>query len=248
MISARPLRAFSAAALMAAACLASCDSEGTAPPDGDAMHITLADPDLTLVAGTAGIVRVTVVRNAFDGLITLRTEGVPSGVTVPDVVVAENETEAEMVFTATAGAAPGISDVSIRAETGIDSVPPSIRHLHLQIRPPGSFSLMCDPIAVIAGGTASTTFTVNRVGGFTGTVTLALSAPPGIVAALQPAELSGNTSTSLVTIAADRTLRPGAYSVRVTASSPGFADETFDITVTVAASSPSDQTVRPPAS
>jgi len=213
---------------------ASCDSGETAPQDDDAMHIVLTEPDLILAIGASGSVHVTVVRNAFEGLVRLRTEGVPSGVTVPEVIVAGNEFEGTLVFTATAGTTPGASDVSIRAEG--DSVPTSIRILHLQIRPTGSFSLSSDPISLVPGATASTTFSVNRIGGFTGTVTLALAAPPGLTAALQPAELVGNASTALVTVVADRSLRPGAYSLRVTASSPGFSDETFDITVTVAGS------------
>jgi hypothetical protein len=234
MISATRASGVVAFVLSAAIFAASCADEGTNPPDDDTMHITLPDPDLALTIGTSGTVRVTVIRNGFEGLLTLRTEGVPSGVTVPEVIIAENETEGTLVFTATAGATPGVSDISIRAEG--DSVTASVRILHLLIRPTGSFSLSCDPISLVPGGTASTTFNVQRIAGFTGTVTLTVSAPPGLIAALQPGELSGNASSSLVTIAADRTLRPGAYFVRVTAASPGFADETFDITVTVAGS------------
>lgn len=225
---------FITAALVAALSAASCGTEGTAPPDDQAMHIDLTDNDLTLVAGTSGIVRVTVVRNTFNGLVTLRTEGVPSGVTVADVVVTKDENEGSLVFTATAGVTPGTSDVTIRAEG--DSVLPSVRILRLQVRPPGFFSLTADPVSLVPGATASTTVSVIRNGGFTGTVSLALSAPPGIIASLQPNELSGNASTTLLTIAADRSLRPGAYSIRVTGSSPGFSDEVFDITVTVSGS------------
>jgi hypothetical protein len=85
----------------------------------------------------------------------------------------------------------------------------------------------------VPGATASTTVSVIRSGGFTGTVTLSLSAPAGIVASVTPSELVDNASTSLLIIAADRSVRPGAYTLRVTATSPGFPDETFDITVTV---------------
>ena len=218
-------------AFATALAVASCGEESTVPPDGDAMHITLPQDELTLLSGTSGTVPVTVVRNAFNGIITLRAEGVPSGVNVPEVIVHENEEQATLVFTATSGAAPGTSEVSIRAEG--DSVTTSIRILHLQIRPPGSFSISSEPVGILPGSNSSTTLTINRIGGFTGTVALQLSSVPGLVAAVQPAELSGGASTALITVAADRTIRPGAYFLRVTASSPGFADEHFDITVTV---------------
>src|SRR6185436_2643547 len=102
MISAIRARAVIAASLVAALFGASCDSGETAPQDDDAMHIVLTEPDLILAIGASGSVHVTVVRNAFEGLVRLRTEGVPSGVTVPEVIVAGNEFEGTLVFTATA--------------------------------------------------------------------------------------------------------------------------------------------------
>jgi hypothetical protein len=234
MISAMRMPAFLVATFILVASVASCADDGTAPPDDNAMHITLDDHDLTLTAGASGTVRVTVVRNAFDGLVTLRTEGVPSGVTVSDVLVTPDENEGIMVFTATIGASPGVSHITIRAVAEVDSISPSIRILRLTIRPPGSFSLTVDPISLVPGATASTTLSLHRTGGFTGTVTFTLAAPAGLVASMQPDELSGGASSSLITIAAAPSLRPGAYFLRVTASSPGFPDEAFDITVTVA--------------
>jgi hypothetical protein len=208
-----------------------CGEEGAAPTDNTGMHIILPDPDLTLLAGTSATVQVNIVRNGFDGVLTLRAEGVPAGVLVPEVVVAQDDNEAAMSFSATDGATAGVSDMSIRAEG--DTIEPSVRTLRLTIRPVGSFTLSAETLVLVPGGTASTLLTVNRLGGFTGTVALSVSAPPGIGASLQPTELTGNLSASVLSIVADRTLRGGSYSVRVTASSPGFADETLDVTVNI---------------
>lgn len=234
MISSVPRSAFFVAAFACILSAASCNDDTTEATDDGAMHITLPDDDLTLLAGTAGTVRVVIVRNGYDKQITLRAEGVPSGVTAPEVFVTKEEAEADIVFTATNGATPGNTDVTILAEG--DSAVTSFRILRLSIRPPGSFSLTAEPIALLPATSASATVNVNRVGGFNGVVTLSVSAPIGLTASVQPTELAGSASNSLLTIVADRALRPGAYTVRLTGSSPGFVDETIEITVTVAGS------------
>lgn len=213
--------------------VSACGRDGSAPSDNDGMHITLPNPDLTLLAGTSANVRIDIVRNGFTGPLMLRAEGLPGGVAVADVTVGDDETDAVMIFTASAGAPAGVTHVGIRADAGVDSVSPSVRELRLTIRPQGSFSLSADPLSLVPGTTASTTVSVNRTGGFSGTVSLVASAPPGIVATLQPGELTGSTSTSLLGIIAEPTTRPGAYFVRITASSAGFVDETIDVIVTV---------------
>jgi hypothetical protein len=195
------------------------------------MHIVLPDDDLTLLAGTAGSVRVTVVRNGFEGQLRLRAEGVPSGVLIPDVLITSEEVEGLLAVTATDGAIPGNSDIAIRAEG--DSVETSIRTLHLTIRPPGSFALSADPIGIVPASSASTSASVVRLGGFTGTVTLSVSAPVGLVASVQPAQLSGNATTALLTVEADRSIRPGAYTLRLMGTSPGFVDQVIELIVTV---------------
>ena len=223
-----------ASALLGLLGTASCGDEEATPPDNAAMHITLPNDDLALVAGTADAVRVVIVRNGYEGQLTLRAEGVPSGVSVPDVFVTKDETEASLLFTASSGVAPGISDVKVLAEG--DSVETSFRILRLSIRPPGSFSVSAEPIALLPGSSGSATVFVSRNGGFNGTVTLSVSAPVGLTASVQPADLAGSASNTLLTVIAASTLRPGAYSVRIVASSPGFPDETFDVTVTVSGS------------
>lgn len=208
----------------------SCKDDTTAPADDARMHIDV-QTSLTLVAGTTEAVNVTVVRNDYTGVVTLRAENLPGGVTVPDITVASGESSVNLLFSATGSVSAGGTDVTIRADA--DSVAPSLRTLRLNLKPPGSFTLGAEPVPVTPANSASTVINVNRLGGFDGPVTLSVSAPTGLTASLNPSELSGVASTSLLTVLADRTARPGAYFVTVRASSPGFADEILEVTVTV---------------
>lgn len=98
----------------------------------------------------------------------------------------------------------------------------------------GSFTLVLgtSTITLRPGGSDQVQVTVARGGGFTGTVDVrAVGVPAGLAADLQPAAVSGATSTLSVT--ADADLAPGAYSLEVQGSAAGLTTQTAALAVTV---------------
>jgi subtilisin family serine protease len=75
------------------------------------------------------------------------------------------------------------------------------------------------------GGSASYTASVAGVNGFTGDVTLALSALPGTQAGwtITPSVVTGGTGTAQITVGTSASIAPGSYPLTVTATSGGLS-------------------------
>lgn len=101
-----------------------------------------------------------------------------------------------------------------------------------------AFSVSASPIYrnVAQGSSTTSTVTLNSLGGFSGTVTLAVSvAPSGPTASLSPSLLSlssGGTTASTLNILTSSNTPPGAYTIRVNATSGTLSYATF-VTVRV---------------
>jgi hypothetical protein len=91
----------------------------------------------------------------------------------------------------------------------------------LTVTPPPDYTLSATPtsVPVNAGGSGQTTVNITRTN-FTGTVNLALDAPPaGITATFNPAAVTGNSSVATINAAA--TVAPGTYSVTIKGTATG---------------------------
>jgi hypothetical protein len=102
----------------------------------------------------------------------------------------------------------------------------------------GNYTLTAAPASLTAtqGGAAQTsTITINRTGGFAGTVNLAVTgAPTGVTATLNPTSTTANSSTLTVTAAAGATT--GNATLTITGTSTGLANQTVTVALVVNAS------------
>ena len=100
----------------------------------------------------------------------------------------------------------------------------------------GSIQLSLTPagLSVSQGGTGSAAIAISRGGGFTGTVTLAISGlPAGVAAAIAPAELSGSTASATITVTVGPNVAPGTSSATITATADGVATATTALLLTI---------------
>jgi hypothetical protein len=97
-------------------------------------------------------------------------------------------------------------------------------------------ALSSSAVAVNQGGTGSLNVALTRSGGFTGTVTLAVTGlPAGITAVIDPPQLSGTATTATINVAAAADIAPQTYSATVTATGPNVAAASATYQVAVAA-------------
>ena len=89
-----------------------------------------------------------------------------------------------------------------------------------------------DAVTVAAGSSGSFPVSVSPADGFTGEVTLAVSAPSGLSATATPAAVSGGAGTSTVTVSAAPGTPPASYSLVVTGTS-GSVQHSVTTVVTV---------------
>jgi hypothetical protein len=125
----------------------------------------------------------------------------------------------------------GIAAVVILAAQACDDDDPTGSTGSIQVTvAPGTLSLA-------QGATGYVTATLARDGGFSGMVSLAISnLPDGVSATMDPAQLSGATTTARIDLTASGTAMPATSTVTITVSAPGVsnATATFALTITVA--------------
>jgi len=100
------------------------------------------------------------------------------------------------------------------------------------------------PVVLHAGADAQATIDITRLGGYQGTVTLAVSgAPTGVTASFSPAAMSGGETRSVLTMNANANAAPGTYQVTVTGSGAGVRAASTPLTLAVVAPAPGEVTL-----
>lgn len=106
------------------------------------------------------------------------------------------------------------------------------------MEPAGSISinLGASTITLTAGETRTAAVTVVRGAGFAGTVTLSIEgASTGITASLNPTSLSGNASSSVLTVTAAPAAGAGTHNLTVRATAQGVTSSTASVTAQIIA-------------
>src|SRR5262245_8074357 len=98
------------------------------------------------------------------------------------------------------------------------------------------FSLAAAPATINAGASGTSTITITRSGGFTGTVNLAASGQPAnVTVTLNPAAATGGTSTANITVGAS--VPAGTYPITITGTAAGITGSRLaTLSLTVAGS------------
>ncbi|MEO5799559.1 MAG: hypothetical protein ABIZ70_13135 [Gemmatimonadales bacterium] len=229
------------AVVLLAAAITSCGKSTTGndpDPVVPTVAISLVSANLSVPQSGNGNVTVNVTRGGgFTGNVTLAVEGLPAGVTAPNVVVASGATSALVTFTATANATTGATSPIIRATaTGVTATTATVAlTVTLTAVDQPGFTMALTPTAatIIAGQAGATTVNLTRTGGFVGAVALTSTVPAGITVTPTPASVTTNTASLAIAVAGGTAA--GNYNVTVRGNATGQAERTALLAVTVTA-------------
>jgi subtilase family serine protease len=180
--------------------------------DSPAFVVAVSPIPVDIAEGSSVTTTLSVVpEGAFTGDVNLSAPSLPTGVTA---TFASNPTTtgSQVTLTASSTAPVGLSEVGLQGDfvATIAGTTGSASALFFPVdvtaTPTPSFTLGFSPVAmtVTQGGTVSTTVTVNKLNGFTGSVALALvgALPSGVTASL-------NSTTGVLTLTASSSAQVG---------------------------------------
>lgn len=116
--------------------------------------------------------------------------------------------------------------------------------------PPGSIGVTASPTALTVqqGGSGTVTVTLTRGGGFADAVNVTVEGlPSGVTASVSPAQLTGTTTSAIVTVNVANTVTAGTYTATIRASATGVGAATVQYALTVTAAPNYTLTATPPA-
>jgi len=178
-------------------------------------------------------------QDGFAGTVQLSAIVTPPGltaVTIPSTVQvsSNNITQAVVTITTTTATIPGNYTIDIigNSTSGFHTV-----SITVTVTPRSDFKLSSSVSAMIilTGASAASTLSVSPVAGFTGSVTLSATAPPGFTTNFSVNPITGGSGTSTLNITVASSVGEGSYILTVTGSS-GSITHSATINVTVAAS------------
>jgi hypothetical protein len=232
----RMVVAVTAIATALGACDGGGDPQQPAPTPTISIQAAAATADV-LPGGTATI-NINLTRGgSYTGAVTVVAEGLPAGVSIPQANIPAGSTSAALTISATAAAAVGSGQVTLRA-TGA-GVSPATTNFTLNVVQPPAIQVVLNPTAASVQQGGSTTVAVNltRLGGYAGAVTVTAAGLPTGVTIPQATIAAGAASATLtVTAAAGATI--GAAAVTVTAAGTGVSNATAALSLMVLADAP----------
>jgi len=171
---------------------------------------------LSVAQGASGTDTISVTDvSSFAGSVSFTASGLPTGVTA-SFSPASSTSSSVVTLTASSTATVGPATVTITGTSGSLTATTAIA---LTVTAKPSFTLsLASPLTITQGKTTTDTITITDVGGFTGNVTLSLSAglPSGVTCTLgtNPA-----TTTSVLTCTASATAAVGPFPLTITGTS-----------------------------
>ena len=228
------VRRWASGALAAAVALSalSCDDD---EPTGNAgsFVIGVTPPSISIAQGATAFISISLLRDAFDGAVSLTISGLPNGVSATmDPAQLSGATALSRVdLTVAATAALGTTAVTMTGSSGSRQ---ATVNFALTIVAPSNYTLSLTPAAVtIAAGTSGTATVNIERSNFTGVVALELlDAPSGLTWGFTPTPSGLNTSSLDIAVGAN--VAPGNYPIRIRGSGPGVPERfaLFQLTVT----------------
>ena len=174
-------------------------------------------------AGTSYAVTITPA-NGFTGTVTLTIGGLPSGATGSFAPNPTTSTSSTLTVGTSTGTTPGTYPLTI---TGTNGSLTRTTGVTLVVKPSTFFTLGVSPGSqtVAQGAATSYAISITPTGGFTGSVTLAVSGlPSGAAGSFTPNPAPGTTSTLNVTTVASTPV--GTYPLNITGTSGSLTDTT----------------------
>src|SRR5262249_34037077 len=152
----------------------------------------------------------------------LSASGLPSGVTATFNPTSTTGGSSALTLAASSAAATGMTSVTINGSGG-GLTRSATLVLTVNAPPTPDFTLSASPASLTAprSGSAATTISINRTGGFASSVALsATGLPSGVTATFNPPSTTGTSST--LTLAASSTATTGTVNVTVSGTGGGL--------------------------
>ena len=188
-----------------------------------AANFTLsANPsNLTINRGASGTSAITIARSGgFTSIVSFSASGLPTGVVATFAPASTTGTSSTLTLSASSTAATGMTSVTV---TGTGGGLTRVVTLVLTVNAGQDFTISANPASVTApqGGSAVSTLSITRTGGFVGSVAFSASGlPSGVIASFAPTSTTGATST--VTFTASNTAALGTSNVIINATAGGL--------------------------
>jgi len=161
-------------------------------------------------------------QSGFTGTVSFSASGLPTGVTA-NFNPASSSTGSALTFTASASAAPGTYNVTIKGVSGSLS---STTTVSLTVTGAPNFSLSASPasLSIARGSKGSTKVTITPSNGFSGSVTFSASGlHSGTTAAFSP---NPAASTSTLTLSASSQATTGTFTITISGKSGSLLHKT----------------------
>jgi len=209
------------------------------PPSPGVISMAVNVGNTTIQQGASFPITVLITRaGSFTGAVTLAVEGLPAGVTATqsNESTAGAATTITVTFTASMAAAPGLTNLTLRARgSGVTDAVGSFS-LTVTAAPVPSYELTVtgSPLSIPQGGNGGVTVNIHRTAGFAGTVVLTVEgAPVGLTTSFNPAATTGTSST--LTMIAAAGLAAGTYTLTIRGTAAGLQDRVTSVQVSVTA-------------
>ncbi len=200
---------------------------------------------LSISAGGSNVSTLTITRgNGFASAINFSVTSPPTGITAAFSPASTTGNSASVTITVASTVAAGSYTVNVLAQGAGASDKTVAIPVTVTAAQPTGFTLAMDPVEFDLpagqGWTGNGIATITRQSGFTGAVTISVSAFTGLTAAIaspSPSTITaGNTATNIIALTLDGAA-PGVYNATVKASAAGFADQIVPVRVRVSAPS-----------
>ena len=207
--------------------------------------VSMSPSSLTVQGGQNGESTATITRaGGFAGNVALAVTGAPTGVTAAFAVTPVSGETSTLAIAVAPTTAPGTYTLTVTA-TG-DGVADATATVTLTVTAPPSIgiTLASGALSVEQAQSGTVGVTIDRAGGFTGDVDVAVTgAPAGVTATVTEGAPSGGAGGPLavpitgtaatITVAATNSAAAGSYTLLVTATASGVTTVTASLTVTV---------------
>jgi endoglucanase len=198
---------------------------------------------LTINRGASGTSTITITRTGgFTSSVELSASGLPSGVTASFNPTSTTGNTSTLILAASSTATAGPATVTITGAGGglTRGIP-----ISLTVNAP-DFSLSANPasLTINPGSSGTSTITITRTGGFTGSVSFsAISGlPAGVTASVNPPSTTGNSSVLTITVPSGT---PSSSSTVVITGTGGGLTRTTTLALTVTGGGTGGVTVTP---
>ncbi len=209
------------------------------PPPAGTISLAMNVGNTTIQQGASFPITVLVTRaGSFTSAVTLTVEGLPAGVTATqsNESTTGTTTTITVTFAASMAAAPGLTNLTLRARgSGVNDAIASFS-LTVTAAPVPSYELTVtgSPLSIPQGGNGQVTVNLPRTAGFAGTVVLTVEgAPVGLTTSFNPAATTGTTST--LTMIATAGLAAGTYTLTIRGTTAALQDRVTTVQVSVTA-------------